>query len=110
MKLPNAERAIIAQDKLVEYLLNVEHERGGSKAHVLYEFGYRRENWERLADDIRKFHLNAQIQVVRESMYGTRYEISAMLVTPSGRSLKVRTIWQVDKGTDYPRRITLFPD
>ncbi len=110
MKLPNAERAFIATDKLEKYLLNIEHERGGSKAQLLIEFGYRRESPQRLAADIRRFHLLADIQLIRESDYGTRYEISELIETPNGRKLRVRTIWQVDKGTDFPRLITLFPD
>ncbi|HET7088347.1 MAG TPA: hypothetical protein VFL17_06825 [Anaerolineae bacterium] len=40
MKLPNRERAVISPSKLIEYLLNVEHERGGTKARLLAEFGY----------------------------------------------------------------------
>jgi len=31
MKLPNAENALIEEDKLVTYLLNVSHRRGGTK-------------------------------------------------------------------------------
>lgn len=110
MKLPNAERAIVPSDKLADYVLNEEHERGGSKAHVLYEFGYRRAQWEQLSDDIRKFHLVAEVESVHETSYGTRYEISKTIDTPSGRRLRIKTVWQVDKGTDFPRLITLFPD
>jgi hypothetical protein len=40
MRLPNRERAVIAPDKLTDYLLNIEHERGGAKARLLAEFGY----------------------------------------------------------------------
>lgn len=110
MKLPNADLAVISLDKLVEYLLNVEHDRGGSKARLLLEFGYSRENWQRLEGDIRRFHLSADVKFVRETAYGTRYEISQVLETPNGRTLRLRTVWQTDKGMDYPRLITLFPD
>jgi hypothetical protein len=34
----------------------------------------------------------------------------AMVNQESGRILTVRTIWQIDEGTDFPRFITLFPD
>lgn len=85
MKLPNAERAILPADKLLDYVLNEEHEQGGSKAQLLIAFGFRRDQWERLASDIRKFHLNADVRTVRESIYGTRYQISEPLETPSGR-------------------------
>jgi hypothetical protein len=110
MKLPNRERAVIAADKLIEYLLNVEHKRGGTKARLLGQFGYARESWQKLETDIRLYHLDAEVDVVRLALYGLRYEIRAPLQTPSGRLLVVRTIWQIDEGTDFPRLITLFPD
>lgn len=110
MKLPNREKAIIAPDKLTEYLLNVAHKRGGTKARLLAHFGYNRNNWQQLDKDIRSYHLDAEVDVERKTMYGTRYEICSPLQTPSGRSLLVRTIWQIDDGTDTPRFITLFPE
>jgi hypothetical protein len=35
MKLPNRDRAVIEQFKLVNYLLNPEHERGGSSGAMV---------------------------------------------------------------------------
>lgn len=110
MKLPNSEHAVITPEKLVEYLLNTEHKRGGTKARLLAQFGYRANNWRQLDSDIRQYHFNTEVDVVRQTMYGIRYEIRAPLQTPSGRTLGVRTIWQIDEGTDFPRLITLFPD
>ena len=49
MKLPYADRAIIAADKLTGYLLNVSHKRGGSKARLLLSVGYRSDNPKTLA-------------------------------------------------------------
>lgn len=59
--------------------------------------------------DIRSFHLSTDVNVVKETAYGTRYEVSAYLLTPIG-TLLVRTVWQIDMGTDFPRLITLVPD
>ncbi len=110
MKLPNSEHAFIERDKLATYLLNTEHKRGGAKARLLAQFGYRDDNWQQLESDIRHFHCNFEVDLVRQTMYGTRYEIRAPLQTPDGRTLFVRTIWQVDTGTDFPRLITMVPD
>jgi len=110
MKLPNAERAVIAPDKLVHYLLNTEHKRGGHKARVLRDFRYDATLWQQLQTDIRRSHLDADVEVVRQTLYRTRYEIHASLYTPSGRVLMVKTIWQIDEGMDFLRFITLFPD
>lgn len=110
MRLPNHERAVIAPEKLTTYLLNTAHRRGGPKARLLAEFGYNQEKWELLAEDIRRFHLTADAVETHVTVYGVRYEISAPMRTPNGRSLNVRSIWQIDAGTDIPRLITLVPD
>lgn len=110
MKLPNSENAVIAREKIVDYLLNTEHKRGGAKARLLTQFGYRVKSWQQLESDIRLTHCNAEVDAVRQTMYGVRYEIRASLQTPSGHALVVRTIWQIDEGTDAPRLITLVPD
>jgi len=110
VKLPNKEVAIIAPEKLITYLLNTEHKRGGTKARFLARFGYRAENWQQLNSDLRLYHLDAEVDAVRQTSFGMRYEIRAPIMTPVGRMLFVRTIWQIDDGTDTPRLITLFPD
>lgn len=110
MKIPNSDRAIIETSKLTEYLLNTEHKRGGSKAKLLSQCGYSLDNWQQLEADIRKFHLSVDVNIIKETSYGTRYEISANLITPINRELPVKTVWQIDLGTDFPRLITLVPD
>ncbi len=110
MKLPNRERAIISSEKLTKYLLSTEHRRGGSKARLLKHFGYSEENWKELANDIRTYHLETEIDRVRHTPYGSRYEIVAELLTPRGRGLRMRTIWQIDDGDDVPRLITMIPE
>ena len=110
MKLPNRDRAVINAGKLRGCVLDTEHKRGGTKARLLARFGYHRDQWRQLEADIRERHVEADVHVVRSSPYGVRYEIRAPLRTPVGRELMVRTIWQIDEGTDVPRLITLFPD
>lgn len=110
MKIPNANRAVIEPSKLTEYLLNTEHKRGGSKAKLLLQFGYSLDNWQQLEIDIRTFHLSQDASMMKETIYGTRYEITNELLTPSNRLLRVKTVWQIDQGTDFARLITLIPD
>lgn len=61
MKLPNAENAVISEDKLVGYLLDLGHRRGGSKANLLYSLGYDALHWEVLEHDLRLQHLTADV-------------------------------------------------
>jgi hypothetical protein len=109
MQLPNRVLSIIAQEKLTEYVLNSRHKRGGTKARLLAQFGYTVQNWRRLEADIRH-GLDAEVDLVRPTEYGMRYEIRMVLQTPLGVPLTVRTIWQIDDGREIPRLITLYPD
>jgi len=110
MTIPNAEAAIIAEDKICDYLLNRSHRRGGSKAKFLVAMGYSPGDWRRLADDLRAQHLTVDAANESASDYGKRYEIIAPLVGPNGRSAEIVTVWQIDIGTDAPRLITLYPE
>lgn len=109
MQLPNRMLAVIAQEKLTDYLLNTRHRRGGTKARLLEQRGYTIQNWRQLEADIRSC-LETEVDIIRTTEYGTRYEIRMTLQTPLNIPLTVRTIWQIDDGTDVPRLITLYPD
>lgn len=110
MKIPNSNQAIIEISKLTDYLLNTQHKRGGSKAKLLIQFGYSLNNWQQLEADIRTFHLSADVNLIKQTPYGIRYEINANLITPIKRKLFVKTVWQIDIGTNFPRLIILVPD
>jgi hypothetical protein len=110
MNLPNANNAVIAQDKLCDYLLNVAHRRGGPKARLLIAMGYRPDQWQQLEADIRGQHLAVDVDRVTNSAYGTRYEIVGPLVGPAATSVIFRSVWQIDVGTQVPRLITMYPE
>ena len=110
MKLPNADRAVIAPDKLTAYLLNILHTRGGSKAKLLIRMGYRLDDPQRLEADIRAQHLPMEVDEVVDTDYGPRYEILAPLSGPAGLTIPFRSVWQIDTGTDVPRLITMIPE
>jgi hypothetical protein len=109
MTVPNADRAIIASEKLTGYLLNVSHKRGGPKARVLLSVGYRSDNPQSLESDLRVQHLSLDVSRTHRNAYGVVYEVEGPINTPSGRSVRFRSVWQVDTGTDVPRFITMYP-
>jgi hypothetical protein len=110
MKLPNAENAVIAAEKLKDYLLNPLHKKGGPKARLLLSLGYSGDDWQRLEADLRNDHLGAEVVGESENEYGKCYDIVDSLHSPSGRAIPFRSVWQIDTGTDYPRLITMYPE
>lgn len=109
MLIPNADRAVIAPEKLRDYLLNAAHRRGAAKARLLTICGYSPDAWQVLEADLRAWHLTAEVAQIKDNPYGRRYEIRAPLLTPSGRRVVFESVWQVDNGTDVPRLITMYP-
>jgi hypothetical protein len=109
MKVPNADGAVIATEKLTGYVLNVSHKRGGPKARLLVSLGYRSDNPQSLESDLRRQHLSLDVTRTHENAYGVVYEIEGPIETPNGRSVGFCTVWQIDTGTDVPRFITMYP-
>lgn len=109
MKLPNGEHLVVEQEKIAGYLLNATHRYGASKARFFAAFGFRVEDWERLARALREHGQRHEVSKVKESVFGPRYEVEGALPAPDGRAPRVRTVWQLDKGEPAPRLITAYP-
>ena len=110
MKLPNAEHAIITPEKLRDYLLNLDHADGKSKAKLLHSMGYVAEQWKQLEQDFREQVLTEDASETEQNDYGTQYVIVSDLTGPNARSITFRSIWQIDVGKEYPRLITMYPE
>ena len=109
MKLPNADRVQVDREKITEYLLSLDHPDGRNKARVFTGFGFQIENWEVLAEVLRKHAASYSIVKAVESDFGTRYTVEGELETPKRRRPRVRTVWIVEKGSETPRLITTYP-
>jgi hypothetical protein len=109
VSIPHADKAIIAADKLTRYLLNPSHKRGGAKARLLLGLGYRTDAPQLLEADLRAQHLALDATRASQNAYGVTYEIEGAITTPSGKSVRFCSIWQIDTGSEVPRFITMYP-
>jgi hypothetical protein len=108
MKLPNCHFAIVEQEKTVDYLLNPSHPDNGGKALFFAALGFSRSGWA-LADAFLNLARESEVAISIESSHGIKYIVDGVLITPSGKSPTVRTIWIVDKGGENPRLVTAYP-
>lgn len=109
MHLPNADKAIVDRDKIVQYLLSSSHPDGWAKAEFFSAFGFNSDNWQVLAKVLKEQGKKNSVTKVVVSEYGTRYTVDGVIETPSGRMPTIRTVWIVEKGRDIPRLITAHP-
>lgn len=109
MRLPNAQKARVEKDKVVDYLLSETHPDGRSKAAFFLRFGFDRRLWHRLAEALRTHGAANEITRTETSAYGTRYTVDGIIETPDGRDPTIRTIWIIDNANSEPRLVTAYP-
>jgi hypothetical protein len=105
--LPNADRAIVEKKRIREYLLNLVHPDGGSKAKFFLARGFTPGQWELMAASL---VTHGRINVVTRSVeteWGRRYTIECHCPTPDQRNPCIRTVWQMEP--DGPRLLTAIP-
>ena len=108
-KLPNHAAAIIADQKLTDYLLSSTHHEGSPKAKFFESFGFSRQKPEVLRHALLVHAEKGDVLATTVSQYGTTYDVNAQLETPDGRNPWLLVIWMIDVGMDQPRLITAIP-
>jgi hypothetical protein len=108
MKLPNGDKAIVSDEKLLRYILNPAHPVGGPHAYL----------FDRLlginltcADVLRQALLSAAREGEaipgRLSGFGEKFEVRFPLSGPRG-AYNVLSIWMVPSGLDVPHLVTAY--
>ena len=85
MKLPNANLAIVASEKVTNYLLNPAHPDNAGKAEFFATLGFNREDWQKLADAFRKLAQSAEVSKSMTSPHGQKYILDGRIEAPSGK-------------------------
>lgn len=109
MKLQNREHAYVPLTKLLNYLLSETHPIGKSKAQYLRSVGFNETNANLLKAELIVIAQSEDVKEAISSPHGVKYIIDGPLKTPVGISVKMRTIWIIDKGHRRPRFVTAYP-
>jgi hypothetical protein len=108
MKLPNGMRALVDIAKLRDYSLDPVHEEGKHKARVFKSaLGISRGEAEWLKDQLMKFAQAEECEVGRRTDHGQRFVMNCLL-THSGKSARIRIVWNIRPNEDFPRMVTCY--
>ncbi|MDE2938664.1 MAG: hypothetical protein OXR67_07055 [Chloroflexota bacterium] len=108
MTMPYTENLAVDTRKLVDYLLSPVSSRGRHKAAFFQRFGYTIANMTVFAEALREHGQSQQVTRIVDTPYGRRYYVDGPLQSPDGRNPHVRTVWQLEPGSQSPRLLTAF--
>jgi hypothetical protein len=109
MKLPGAPFVIVDEAKVRDYLLALRHPTGGSKAVAFHALGYRQNNWRRLRDDLVRLAREIDVDGGRSNAFGDLFVGVGALVSPSGRTFTIKSVWILRYGEARSRFVTAYP-
>lgn len=109
MRLPNAERARIPEEKIAEYLLSEEHATGRSKARYFRSLGFAKSESSVLRGALLEVAVSGSVTDRLRDAHGTRYVVDGTMDTPTGGTVEIRTVWMILKGERSPRLVTAYP-
>ena len=108
MKLPNAERAFLDIAKLCDYSLSSQHKEGRHKARVFASaLGLDASDAEWLGERLQEAVRERDCQLGKKTLYGQRYLLDFSL-RHGQKAARVRSVWNVRPGEDFPRLVTCY--
>ncbi len=109
MRLPHAERAVVDPTKVGAYLLSETHPVGKSKARFFREAGFDESTIDLLIRGLLRIARTQEVAETSATVHGLKYVLEGELEAPTGRRLRLRTVWIVDQGQERPRFVTAYP-
>jgi hypothetical protein len=107
--LPNADLAIVPDEKVRDYLLSPDHRIGRSKARFFSALGFTPEAWPRLRDALLAHAREGTATRGEATVFGQKYTVRGIVEGPSGRAAAVVSAWIVPRGEAAPRLVTAYP-
>jgi hypothetical protein len=106
--LPYHRNAIIPDEKIYDYCLNENHDRGKHKARVFKStFGINVKDGELLKSAILNELSRSEITEVTENIYGRKYTLP-MVISVFGITHEIITAWFIDFENKIPRLISCY--
>jgi hypothetical protein len=108
MRIPGAERAVVDEAKIRDYLLSPEHPVGGPKARFFKSVGFSRNDWAAVQQIIAGF-AGADAKQGKRTGFGQKYIVEGTIEGPGNRTASIVVVWIILAGEDVPRFVTAYP-
>lgn len=93
----------------MKYLLSETHPYGKSKARFFLSLGFKQSNVQALSKALKNIALTAEVSKKTSSPHGEKYILDGNIESPIEKTMRIRTIWIIEKGQKHPRFVTAYP-
>jgi hypothetical protein len=100
--------AIVDDAKLSDYLFDATHYDGWPKGRFLILAGFNENDSNAVRAALITQAMESDV-VTTATPYGMKYECDGPIVSPSGSTRLIRSVWQIDAGTATIRFVTFKP-
>ena len=108
MRMPNGDRAVVEDAKLLDYCLSMTHPRGRHKARVFAAaLGITAAEVDHLKAGLVAAARDSDAVATRRNSFGQLYEIRAPLTGPGGTA-DVLSVWIAADADQVPRLVTCY--
>ena len=108
-RVPQADAAVVEEKKVVGYLLNREHQEGGSKAKFFLKRGFATETWATFAKALQRHAQTQPVTHSEETEFGTKFQVECQLETPDAMNPCILSVWIIEDDLP-PRLVTAHPN
>lgn len=108
MDLSGFSEVVMEERKITEYLLNIHHPEGGTKAEFFLQHGFDLENPEEFKEKLLE-HLQQHSATSKETIFGTKYIVSGRIKSPDGNAFMLRAVWMKPINEKLVKFVTAYP-
>ena len=110
MKLPHAHTAVAPPAKVTEYLLSPTHPVGRYKARAFGKYGFDLDHARDLAATLQGLAARGSANLVASGVFGAKYVVKGVIVSPSGQTMAILSVWIIPAGARDPLLVTAYLD
>lgn len=92
--------ALVPHEKIVHYLLDLQHPDGGSKAKFFLAQGFRPDDPKTLADALFEHIVENPVASVRHGRYGAQLAVRGLMTMPNGTRRTILSVWLLQETGD----------
>ncbi|WP_366943406.1 DUF6883 domain-containing protein [Nevskia sp.] len=107
-RLPQPDDLIVEQAKITQYLLDLRHHDGASKARFFMAMGFDANDWQAMAAALLAHGRMRDVVNERRSEFGVKFVVRCALDTPDKKNPCIDSVW-IAEGGAAPRLVTAYP-